>query len=68
MEGLREMGIEVKSTDGLVDFRSRLHGEEVYLCWRFGEAEIRHWHRLGSGFAGRRPIADAGEFEGDGLQ
>jgi hypothetical protein len=68
VEGVRQMGIEVKSTDGLVDFRTRLHGEEVYLCWRFGEREIGHWHRLEAGFAGRQPIANKSEFEDDGLQ
>jgi len=68
VEGVRQMGIEVKSTDGLVDFRSRLNGEEVYLCWRFGEREVGHWHRIDAGFAGRQPISDNGEFEDDGLQ
>jgi len=41
---------------GLVDFPSRLDGREVYLCWRFGEDEIAHWHELDAGFAGRQKI------------
>lgn len=63
-----EIGIEVKSIDGLVDFRSRRGEDEVYLCWKFPEERITHWHSLESGFAGRQPIAKAEEFEGDLLQ
>src|SRR3954463_8914594 len=58
-----EMGAEVKAADGLVDFRSRHKGEIVYLCWRFGEESITHWHDLTSGFTGRAPIADESQFE-----
>jgi hypothetical protein len=58
---LEDLGIEIKAADGLVDFRSLRDGEVVYLCWRFGEDRITHWHRLDSGFAGRRAItADDG--------
>lgn len=57
-----EMGIEVKSLDGLVDFRALRGGRAVYLCWRFGETAITHWHELDTGFAGRQPIEDAGDF------
>ncbi len=67
-----EIGIEVKAIDGLVDFRSRRSsaaGEEVvYLCWKFPEERITQWHSLDAGFAGRQPIANAEEFEGDLLQ
>lgn len=63
-----ELGAEVKSADGLVDFRSRRRGEVIYLCWRLGETQITHWHDLTTGFAGRVRIEDADEFEGDLLQ
>jgi hypothetical protein len=43
---------------GLVDFPFLLEGEEVDLCWRFGERKIRFWHGLDEGFAGRKPIPD----------
>jgi hypothetical protein len=39
-----------------VDFYGRRDGEVVYLCWRDGEDRVAHWHTLGSGFAGRRPL------------
>lgn len=42
--------------DPLIDFPSIRGGEEVYLCWRFGEPEILAWHPTESGFAGRQPI------------
>ena len=42
--------------DGLVDFPSKRHGEDVLLCWRLGEAEVAHWHGLEEGFAGRKEL------------
>lgn len=41
---------------GLVDFPFLLYGEEVNLCWRFGEKKIRFWHGLDEGFSRRKPI------------
>ena len=60
-----ELGVEVKAADGLVDFRSKLHGRTVYLCWKFGEERISHYHELEAGIAGRRPLPDDGDFVGD---
>jgi hypothetical protein len=65
---LAELGIEVKAADGLADFRSRLHGRTVYLCWRLGEQAIEHYHELQGGFSGRRPLPADGDFVGDLLQ
>jgi len=41
---------------GLVDFAHLRHGEEVNLCWRYGEREIRHWHGLDEGYTARKPL------------
>ena len=41
---------------GLVDFLTEIDGREVYLCWRYGESEITHYHDLESGFNGRQPL------------
>ena len=41
---------------GLVDFLHRRDGREVNLCWKYGEREIRHWHGLDEGYAGRKPL------------
>jgi hypothetical protein len=54
---LTELGVQVKDLDsGLIDFPSQRDDEEILLCWRLGEDEIRWWHTLEGGFAGRRPL------------
>ncbi len=65
LRAVQELGIEVKAADGLVDFRSKLHGRTVYLCWKFGEDRVAHYHELDAGFAGRRPLPEDGDFVGD---
>ena len=59
-EGLHEIeswGCLVKDLNlGLVDFVALRGNERVFLCWRLGEPEIRFWHSLEEGFAGRKPI------------
>ena len=62
-----ELGVEVKAADGLVDFRSKLHGRTVLLCWKYGEERVGYFHELDAGFAGRRPLPDDGDFTGDFL-
>jgi hypothetical protein len=57
IERIQESGCIIKDLDiGLVDFTTVFGGEEVYLCWKLGEAGIRFWHGLHEGFAGRKPI------------
>lgn len=54
---LEQVGCVLKGFDeGLVDFRSRLEGRDVYLCWKLGEGEIGHWHEIDAGFRNRRPL------------
>ena len=54
---LQELGVEVKSAlDGLVDFPARLQGRLVYLCWKFGEDKVTHWHEIDSGYSSRKPL------------
>jgi hypothetical protein len=59
---LEEFGVEVKSLEGLVDFRAQRNGRPVFLCWQFGEATVMYWHELAAGFRGRQPIEDASAF------
>lgn len=47
---IKDMGI------GLLDFPSLRDGREVYLCWQHGEPNIRFWHDIDAGFAGRQPL------------
>jgi hypothetical protein len=68
LRDVSELGVEVKAADGLVDFRSRLHGRTVLLCWRYGEERVGFFHEPDAGFAGRRPLPEDGEFIGDLLQ
>lgn len=57
LESIHESGCEVKDLDmGLLDFPTLLRGEEVCLCWKLGEPEIRFWHGAHEGFRGRKPI------------
>ena len=54
---LEELGVVVKDLDlGLLDFPALREGEEVELCWRVGEDSVEYWHRIGEGYAGRKPI------------
>jgi hypothetical protein len=46
---------------GLIDFPCLLGNEIVFLCWKFGEPRIGHWHRIPDGFAGRRALLDRDE-------
>ena len=54
---LEEMGAVLKDPRrGLVDFYGRVDGRAVWLCWRYGEETVTHYHALDEGFAGRKPI------------
>lgn len=56
-EAIHELGGVVKDPEsGLVDFPALREGDEVLLCWQVGEDEIRYWHSLEDGFAGRREL------------
>lgn len=56
---LDQLGVELKDPlKGLIDFRARRHGQEVYLCWVLGESSVGHWHAVDAGFAGRRPMSE----------
>jgi len=57
VDAIGEHGAEVKDLDeGLIDFPAFRSGETVLLCWRLGEDEIRYWHTVEEGFAGRQEL------------
>lgn len=57
IEELESMGIIIKSLEqGLLDFPSKRFDEEVWLCWKLGEDEVKFWHGKDEGFAGRKPL------------
>jgi hypothetical protein len=65
MAELEQLGCSYKDwsfTMGLVDFPARIDGQDVLLCWRSDEPEIRHYHGVQEGYAGRKPIPAASTF------
>jgi hypothetical protein len=58
VERVQAMGVIVRDVrSGLIDFPSLREGRLINLCWRRGEPlEIRWWHEVSVGFAGRQPL------------
>jgi hypothetical protein len=64
IEQLENTGVVIKSVDeGLLDFPSKRFDEEVWLCWKAGEDEIKFWHEKDEGFMGRKPLETTGVIE-----
>ena len=62
IEDLESMGVLIKSIEeGLLDFPSIRFNEEVFLCWKEGETEIKFWHGKEEGFMGRKPLSVSDE-------
>jgi hypothetical protein len=58
IEDLEDTGVVIKGIDeGLLDFPSKRFDDEVWLCWKEGETEIKFWHEKDVGFNGRKPIS-----------
>jgi hypothetical protein len=54
---IEEMGAVLKDPrTGLVDFYGRVDGKAVWLCWKYGEDAVTHYHALDEGFVARKPI------------
>ena len=57
LDEIDEIGAQVKDLSmGLLDFPTMYKGEEVCLCWKLGEREIRYWHGATEGYQGRKEI------------
>ena len=62
IEDLENTGVMIKSIDEcLLDFPSLRFNEEVWLCWKEGEKEIKFWHGKDEGFMGRKPLSVSDE-------
>ena len=62
IEDLENTGVVIKGIDdGLLDFPSKRFDDEVWLCWKEGEKEIKFWHEKDVGFSGRKPISVSDE-------
>jgi hypothetical protein len=56
LQEMRNLGVEFKGWEGLVDFPAWVVGREVEYCWKQGESSINHWHELYAGFSNRKPL------------
>jgi hypothetical protein len=62
IEDLESIGVVLKGLEqGLLDFPAKRFDEEIWLCWKEGETEIKFWHEKDSGFMGRKPISVSNE-------
>jgi hypothetical protein len=62
IEDLEGIGVVLKGLEqGLLDFPAKRFDEEIWLCWKEGETEIKFWHEKDSGFMGRKPISVSNE-------
>lgn len=62
VEDLENTGVVLKSLEeGLLDFPAKRFDEEVWLCWKEGEKEIKFWHEKDVGFMGRKPLSVSDE-------
>jgi hypothetical protein len=54
---LNELGVICKGMGiGLVDFRGRIDGRDVFYCWKLGESAVQYWHEVDAGFVGRQRL------------
>ena len=53
-------GVLKDPKEGLVDFYGKVGERLVWLCWKFGETRIDHYHQLDEGFSGRKRIEESG--------
>lgn len=57
---LRELGVDFKGFEqGLVDFPGEREGRVVCLCWKLDEDEVKFWHEVTDGYAGRQPLRES---------
>ncbi len=55
-ELIDEGGMLKDLEEGLVDFRTRKNGKRAYLCWKYGEEKVTHWHTLKGGCKSRKKL------------
>jgi hypothetical protein len=61
IEQLEATGVVIKDLErGLLDFPSKRFDQEVWLCWKVEESEIKFWHAKDEGFMGRKPLVPSG--------
>lgn len=59
IENIHRNGALLKSMEtGLIDFPAIFDGEEVFLCWKWGESCVQYYHTTNQGFADRKKIEE----------
>jgi hypothetical protein len=59
VERIEARGCVLRSLEeGVIDFYTRFEGRDVFLSWRIGEREVRHWHETDEDFSSRKPIIE----------
>jgi hypothetical protein len=61
LQELEDIGCHFKDwnfSTGLIDFPSVIEGEEVFLCWKSDEEDIKYYHGINSGYSNRKPIPE----------
>jgi hypothetical protein len=59
LHAIQELGVVIKDVEiGLCDFPFLLDDRLVFLCWKYGEKQVRWWHDIDSGYANRQPLED----------
>lgn len=57
LNNIIKRGVDLKDIElGLIDFPAILDGEELLLCWKLGEPNIRFCHGIHEGFSGRKRL------------
>jgi hypothetical protein len=57
VRAVEAMGVLVKDLEtGLLDFPSQRDDQVIFLCWRYGEPSVGHWHPVDAGFSSRQPL------------
>lgn len=57
VEEINQQDIQVKGiAPVLLDFPGERDGRPVLWCWLEGDTDVRWYHRIECGFAGRRPV------------
>ena len=64
MAEIESIGCVFKGFDGLVDFHALRDGRPIFLCWKYPEECITHWHEIDAGFVGRQPLEPAAAASG----
>jgi hypothetical protein len=54
---LEDLGAVLKDARiGLLDFYGSVEGKMVWLCWKYGENEVSHYHALDEGYNARKEL------------